>query len=270
LLLRSRPQTLTIVRGMLSGLAELLEMDPELLDDLKTSVSEACNNVVLHAYPSGPGPMEIRVFTDANELRVTVRDEGIGPAGLAAGGEGTHGIGVSVIEALARETHFIAREGGGTEVAMIFDGERDGRPLFIVPGVPGAETPLAPASDGEIELSLSPVSLLSGVLGRLARTLAAGAHFSLDRFSDVYLVTDTLAAHAARAAATDRVLARMSAAERRLRIELGPFRPGAAASLTASHGDRMSSPLALLADVIEVRETPEGEIVDVVVVDHRH
>jgi anti-sigma regulatory factor (Ser/Thr protein kinase) len=46
LLLRSKPQTLTIVRGMLSGLAELLEMDPELLDDLKTSVSEACNNVV--------------------------------------------------------------------------------------------------------------------------------------------------------------------------------------------------------------------------------
>jgi serine/threonine-protein kinase RsbW len=269
LLLRSRPQTLTIVRGMLSGLAELLEMDPELLDDLKTSVSEACNNVVLHAYPSGPGPMEIRVFTDANELRVTVRDEGIGPAGLAAGGEGTHGIGVSVIEALARETHFIAREGGGTEVAMIFDGERDGRPLFIVPGVPGAETPLAPASDGEIELSLSPVSLLSGVLGRLARTLAAGAHFSLDRFSDVYLVTDTLAAHATRAASAGRIVARMSAAERRLEIGLGPFRPGTGEILRPVEADRLRSPLALLADEITVREDEAGEFVDVVVVDPR-
>jgi serine/threonine-protein kinase RsbW len=48
--LESRPQTLTIVRGMLGGVAELLAIDPELLDDLKTSVSEACNNVVLHAY----------------------------------------------------------------------------------------------------------------------------------------------------------------------------------------------------------------------------
>ena len=48
--LESRPQTLTIVRGMLGGVAELLSIDPELLDDLKTSVSEACNNVVLHAY----------------------------------------------------------------------------------------------------------------------------------------------------------------------------------------------------------------------------
>ena len=62
LLLRSRPQTLTIVRGMLSGLAELLEMDPELLDDLKTSVSEACNNVVQHAYEGEEGPLEVEVY----------------------------------------------------------------------------------------------------------------------------------------------------------------------------------------------------------------
>lgn len=269
LLLRSRPETLTIVRGMLSGLAELLEMDPELLDDLKTSVSEACNNVVLHAYGSDTGPMEVRVHADRDALRVTVRDAGVGPSELLSRGEGAHGIGVSVIEALTREASFAPREGGGTEVTMVFDGERDGRPLFAVPGVAGAELPFAPPPNGEIELSLSPVSLLSGVLGRLARTLAAGAHFSLDRFSDVYLVTDTLAAHATRAAATDRMRARMSAADRRLWIELGPFRPGAAASLTEKDEDRISSPLALLADEIEVRETHEGEVVHVIVVDHR-
>ena len=269
MLLSSRPQTLTIVRGMLSGLAELLEMDPELLDDLKTSVSEACNNVVLHAYDEQPGPMEIRVYADRDSLRVTVRDEGVGLIGLAAGGETAHGIGVSVIEALTREASFAPREGGGTEVTMIFDSERDGVPLLTMPGPADAEQPLAAARDGEIELSLSPVSLLSGVLGRLARTLAAGAHFSLDRFSDVYLVTDTLSAHAVRAAVTNRVIARISAAERRLQIELGPFRPGAGASLTSSEGDRMRSPLALLADEIEIRETAAGELVEVVVVDHR-
>jgi serine/threonine-protein kinase RsbW len=255
---------------MLSGLAELLEMDPELLDDLKTSVSEACNNVVLHAYGAEPGPMEIRVFADRDALRVTVRDEGVGFSGLAAGSESAHGVGVSVIEALSREARFTTREDGGTEVTMVFDAERDGVPLLRMPGAADAElAPLAAASDGEIELSLSPVSLLSGVLGRLARTLAAGAHFSLDRFSDVYLVTDTLSAHAVRTAATNRVLARISAGERRLHIELGPFRPGAGALLTASAGDRMRSPLAMLADEIAVRETAAGELVDVVVVDHR-
>ena len=276
LLLRSKAQTLTIVRGMLSGLAELLEMDPELLDDLKTSVSEACNNVVLHAYGDEPGPMEIRVHATRDALTVIVRDEGVGPADLGVAGEGSHGIGVSVIQALTRQARFAPRDGGGTEVTMVFDGERDGRPLFAVPAAAGEELPLTPLPDGEIELSLSPVSLLSGVLGRLARTLAAGAHFSLDRFSDVYLVTDTLAAYATRAAATDRVLARMSAAERRLRIELGPFRSGAGASLIGSSGpgdapvaNRISSPLALLADEVAIRETEAGELVDVTVIDHR-
>jgi serine/threonine-protein kinase RsbW len=266
LLLCSRPQTLTLVRGMLSGLAELLEMDPELLDDVKTSVSEACNNVVLHAYGAEPGPMEIRVHADPGALRVVVRDEGVGPDEL---GEATNGIGVSVIEALTREARFASREGGGTDVTMVFDGERDGVPLFNLPGEPGPEAAFPPVLDGDVEVSLSPVSLLSGVLGRLARTLAAGAHFSLDRFSDVYLVTDALAAHAARTAASRRVTARMSAVERRLRIELGPFRPGAGAALTAAQGNRMRSPLTLLADEIEIRDEEDGEIVDVVVVDHR-
>ena len=48
--LPSIPENLTLVRGMLGGVAELREMDPELLDDVKTAVSEAANNVVMHAY----------------------------------------------------------------------------------------------------------------------------------------------------------------------------------------------------------------------------
>ena len=60
--LESRPQTLTIVRGMLAGVAEPLGFDAELLDDLKTAVSEACNNVVLHAYGGEPGPMLVQLF----------------------------------------------------------------------------------------------------------------------------------------------------------------------------------------------------------------
>jgi anti-sigma regulatory factor (Ser/Thr protein kinase) len=41
---------------MLSGVAEFLSIDPELLDDLKTAVSEGCNNVVLHAIGPGAPP----------------------------------------------------------------------------------------------------------------------------------------------------------------------------------------------------------------------
>ena len=267
--LQSRPQTLTIVRGMLSGVAELLEMDPELLDDLKTSVSEACNNVVLHAYGDHPGPMSVRVFADEEEIRVGVDDEGVGIDGAVATPDISHGIGVSVIQALASDARFAARDGGGTEVSMRFDGHREQRSLYRAPGAAAGEVTLREVADDEVGLSLSPGSLLTGVLGRLARTLAATAHFSLDRFSDVYLITDTLAAHAGRAAATERIDARLSAGERRLELALGPFRPGTGAALQTEAADPVNSPLVHLADEISVRECGDGEAIDVVVVDHR-
>ena len=256
---------------MLSAVAELLEMDPELLDDLKTSVSEACNNVVLHAYGDTTGPMEIRMFVDADALTVVVDDEGVGLEDSTSGPEVSQGIGISVIQALSREARFVARPGGGTEVTMTFDGVRDGRRLYAAPTATasGGGLGFGELSDDEIGVSLSPVSLLTSVLGRLARTLAASAHFSLDRFSDVYLVTDTLAAHAAQAAAGERIVARMSAAERRLHVELGPFRLGSSSALTAGNAGQMGSPLALLADEISVHDHGSDETVDVVVVDHR-
>jgi serine/threonine-protein kinase RsbW len=267
--LQSRPQTLTIVRGMLSGVAELLEMDAELLDDIKTSVSEACNNVVLHAYGDQVGPMTIRLFADDDAIRVVVEDEGVGLGGSPVS-EDSHGIGVSVIQALASEAHFQAREGGGTQVSMRFEGSRDDHHLYTAPEAAAADDDDLPeVADGEVGLSLSPVSLLTGVLGRLARTLAATAHFSLDRFSDVYLITDTLAAHAGRAAETDRITARLSAGERRLEVALWPFRAGSAAVLQSGSSDPVGSPLAHLADEISVREYGTGEAIDVVVVDHR-
>jgi hypothetical protein len=153
---------------------------------------------------------------------------------------------------------------------MAFAAERDGHRLYRAPLTSAApDTPLPRLTGDEIGVTLSPVTLVPGVLGRLARTLAAAAHFSLDRFSDVYLVTDTLAAYAQQAAAGGRIVACMSSGERRLELRLGPFRPGTGAALTAAGPERASSPLALLADEIEIRETAAGELVEVVVVDHR-
>jgi anti-sigma regulatory factor (Ser/Thr protein kinase) len=265
--LESRPQTLTIVRGMLGGVAELLAIDPELLDDLKTAVSEACNNVVLHAYGGEPGPMGVRLFVDDHRLRVTVEDEGIGLPDTSP--DPAHGIGVSVIRALTEDVRFRARPGGGTEVEMEFSAHRQEQPLLQIPAAAAPDDDLLPERDGELVISLSPVTLLAGVLGRLARTLAATAHFSLDRFSDIYLVTDALAAHAIRAAARPRIGARLLAAERRLELVLGPFVNGSGAPLVQATGERSASPLLLVSDQVEVRPSDLGEFLRVVVIDHR-
>jgi serine/threonine-protein kinase RsbW len=267
---QSRPQSLTLVRGMLSGVAEQLAMDPELLDDLKTTVSEACNNVVLHAYDREPGPMDIQLYVDDDSICVSVQDRGIGlsepPAEIVNDGSG--GLGVSVMQALARDFQLRPRSGGGTEVLMRFDGRREDRPLFTVPSAATAACRVAAVAhddENEVMVSVSPVELLSSVLGRVARTVAATAHFSLDRFSDVYLITDALAAHADRAAAGERITARLTASDRQLSLSLGPFRRGSGGLLDA----RASSPLSMLADEMTVSECGSGDAVTLVVLDDR-
>lgn len=263
--LTSRPQTLTIVRGMLGGVAELLSIDPELLDDLKTAISEACNNVVLHAYGGAAGPMSVSLFIDQERIRATVEDQG---AGLVVA-DPAEGIGLSVIRALSQSVTLESEPGEGTRVEMEFPARRDSQALLKAPSGASGGDEWERSGDDEIVVSLSPVELLPGVLGRLARTLAATAHFSLDRFSDVYLVTDTLAAHASRAAAEARVHARLAAAERRLELTVGPFQTGASQPLQATAGEPVPSPLALLSDEVTIQPDGDGELVHVVVIDHR-
>jgi serine/threonine-protein kinase RsbW len=263
--LDSRPETLTIVRGMLGGVADLLAIEPELLDDLKTAISEACNNVVLHAYGGEPGPMQVRLFFGSDLVRVSVEDQGGGLPPVPP----SEGIGLSVIRALAQAVQLQDGPAGGTLVEMDFAARRDGQSLFEVPGEPSPDNEWARVTDDEVVVSLSPVTLLTGVLGRIARTLAATAHFSLDRFSDVYLVTDTLSAHATQASAGPRVHARLTAAERRLELCVGPFRTGVSDRLRPASSDMASSPLMLLSDEVTIEPDGSGEQVRVVVIDHR-
>ena len=267
--LESRPQTLTIVRGMLGGVAELLAIDPELLDDLKTSVSEACNNVVLHAYGGEPRPMEGGLFVADTLIRVTVTDRGVGMVAPPATADAGQGIGLSVIRALTESVRFASAPNDGTEVQMDFAVTRDGKKLLTAPAAASPDGDLPIAHEGEVVVSLSPVTLLPGVLGRLARTLAATAHFSLDRFSDVYLVTDTLAAHAASAAEGDRIEARLRAEDRRLELVVGPFRKGTGSRLDIRATDHPASPLVLLSDEVSVEPAGEAEALRVLVIDHR-
>ena len=48
--LPARAEGVAVVRQALAGLADALDFDPAVLADMKMAVSEACTNVVVHAY----------------------------------------------------------------------------------------------------------------------------------------------------------------------------------------------------------------------------
>lgn len=267
--LDSRPETLTLVRGVLAGVAELIGLDPELLDDLKTAVSEACNNVVMHAYDGETGPLAVRMYIEPEAIEVVVLDRGCGLPPLAPADETIRGVGLSVIRALAEQAEFRTPPDGGTEIRMSFAGERDGKPLFHLPSRPGPDDDDAWLT-GDAVVSLSPISLLAGVLGRVARALAARARFSLDRFSDVYLVTDAIAAHAGRCAKGPRMSFGVTTDAQRLELTIGPFAEGSGSQLSHQGPEySAASALTMLSDELEVRPGDGGEVIRVVMVDRR-
>jgi serine/threonine-protein kinase RsbW len=267
---------------MIAGAGEALDLDPELLDDIKTAVSEACNNVVMHAYPDGAGPLQTLLYALPDRVEVAVTDHGSGMAGagaqnvagLAATSEHM-GLGLAVISALADRAEFRRLADGGTGVHMSFArrsvaGAGPGRPhapqpLLDVPhscelalhqerapwstGTGPCAGDTAPLQ-GDVCVVLSPPSLLSAVLGRTARALAAAAAFSLDRFADLYLITDELAAHAGALAAREELAFALTAQRGALELALAPLRIGARARIDGLRGG--SLPLARLLDSLQV------------------
>ena len=122
--LSSRPENLVLVREMLAGVAEHIDLDLDgaHLNDIRTAVTEACNNVVLHAYEGGEGPLEVDVYLTTSALEVLVRDRGMGMPAQVEGDaqEMPAGIGLPVIRALVHRVRFSDAAEHGTEVRMEF------------------------------------------------------------------------------------------------------------------------------------------------------
>jgi anti-sigma regulatory factor (Ser/Thr protein kinase) len=256
--LDSQPGSVALVRAALSGLGDVVVVDAELLDSVKTAVSEACNNVVMHAYGPDPGPLDVTLQISGDGVEATVVDHGSGIRDLTAS-EDRMGVGLAIISALTDRAEF-AGPAGGTAVRMSF-------------GHPGPATAVldhTPGLAGDIIVTLSPVALLRGILGRVARTDAAAARFSLDRFSDLFLVADAISAFAESSAAGPRISFAAVAATRRLELTIGPFRLGSGEALT--NGDRFEGrgfPLSLLADELTIEREGDSEMLRVVLTDHR-
>jgi anti-sigma regulatory factor (Ser/Thr protein kinase) len=168
--LSPQPENVALIRTTLAGVAEAIDLPPQAFDDVRTAVTEAANNVVLHAYRGDHhGSLEVDTHITPNEITVIVRDEGTGilprvpgredgrDGGGGRGGSGDGGgrdrgivepseidaeslkLGLPVIEALASRVEFRLRPAGGTEVRMEFATPPGSnvRPEFATP--PGSD-----------------------------------------------------------------------------------------------------------------------------------
>lgn len=119
LALPARAENVAIVRHAFGALADAFDIPEQSLADIRLAVTEACTNVVVHAYPNGTeGPLEVRATVSRECLTVVVRDEGdgIGPRPDSPG----LGLGLPLIASLADELQLGRDDTGHTEVRMDF------------------------------------------------------------------------------------------------------------------------------------------------------
>jgi serine/threonine-protein kinase RsbW len=279
--LPSRPENVLLVRQALSGLAACVGLDAIETNDLNTAVTEACNNVVMHAYEGAEGPLEVEARVLAGAIDVSVRDRGVG---IGIGDEphervGSHaerdeqsidGMGLAVIDALTRRVELSEPAGGGTEVHMQFP-LPDGASLEPVEQT-AAETatrlPQLPA--GAVELSIAPSTLAQAILPRVLSALAARAHFTTDRIADVQLVTGALAANAGASLEGASMAVAVNVAPRSLELRIGPLHAGHGESLVEAAADGLAPVVERLTDSTRVApSTGAGETLELRLVDRR-
>ena len=105
------------------------QMDPTLneLEDIKTAVSEAVTNAIVHAYPEAIGQVQVKLrICPDNVLEITVRDHGRGISDVekarqpmfTTGGEERSGMGFTIMESFMDRLTVRSVPGRGTTVTM--------------------------------------------------------------------------------------------------------------------------------------------------------
>ena len=120
LTLPARPENVAVIRHVLGAFAEALQLPADLVEDMRLAVTEACTNVVRHAYHHGePGPIDVVIRPTGNQLELIVSDHGagIGPSPDLAG----PGLGLPLIAALADHVEIDHGPARGSRLAMRFE-----------------------------------------------------------------------------------------------------------------------------------------------------
>ena len=129
LIMESRSENEEFARVVAAVFASRLDPTLEELDDIKTAVSEAVTNAVIHGYRGQEGKIYLSATAWEKErlFSVTVRDEGVGirdveqamePMFTTGPEDGRSGMGFSFMEAFMDRVEVVSAPGKGTSVTM--------------------------------------------------------------------------------------------------------------------------------------------------------
>jgi serine/threonine-protein kinase RsbW len=229
LMLPAKAENVIVVRQAVAGLGEALGLPEARIADLKTVVTEACNNVVLHAYNGQPGPLEVTATPGDDAVEVTILDRGKGfEPRPNTSGEATLGLGLPLIASLSDGFQISGRVGEGTSTSVRFAYHGDERSN----GKPGAEPAAA-----ELSMDITPGTMVRPVLARVIGALAARAEFSVDRLADTVLLGDAVSTGQATDFTDGRVGITIKDGDGSLDVRVGPLIEGA--------GERLMSQMEL-------------------------
>lgn len=114
-------------RSAVACFAAQLDPNMEELGDIRTAVSEAVTNCIVHAYPNGIGliALRCRILKD-NVLDIVIKDKGVGIQNLeearrpmyTTGGDDRSGMGFTIMESFMTDFSVTSVPGKGTTVHM--------------------------------------------------------------------------------------------------------------------------------------------------------
>ena len=117
----------SFVRTVVS--AFMLQLNPSLeeLSDVKTTVSEAVTNSIVHAYPDGDGEITVECEAGDGYIKIIISDSGIGipcvelalePFYTTKESEERSGLGFTIMKSFMDEFEVISAQGQGTKLVM--------------------------------------------------------------------------------------------------------------------------------------------------------
>jgi stage II sporulation protein AB (anti-sigma F factor) len=123
----SKSQNEAFARSVVGAFASQLDPTIEEISDIKTAVSEAVTNSIIHGYENSQGVITIKALLYDNVLKVEVIDEGIGIEDIEAARQPLYtskpelersGMGFTVMETFMDSVEVFSDIGKGTRVVM--------------------------------------------------------------------------------------------------------------------------------------------------------